>query len=214
MTCRHDLARPDAQPRGSRRLWHWRPRGAAPLHDDIDEPCELSGSNRFANPQEHLIAAPNACIMVGYVAQCSVRGITLENPAIETERNIDLRSFLCIDPAVMRGYDNLRYKVRLKGNSTNEQFAEIHEVMPTSSDSYNLSRPVALKPTLVIDCMCRRSLNHRLPRLCFCGVSYGSTAEVVRLTESVSLAPESRALGKSNQSSLACHMQTFHAGVI
>src|SRR5271168_2612217 len=39
---------------------------------DIDEPCELGGSNRFANPQEHLIAALNACIMVGYVAQCAV----------------------------------------------------------------------------------------------------------------------------------------------
>ena len=39
---------------------------------DIDEPCELGGSNRFANPQEHLLAALNACMMVGYVAQCAV----------------------------------------------------------------------------------------------------------------------------------------------
>src|SRR3954452_24602198 len=37
---------------------------------DIDEPRELGGSNKFANPQEHLIAALNACITVGYVAQC------------------------------------------------------------------------------------------------------------------------------------------------
>src|SRR5580765_3517660 len=29
---------------------------------DIDESCELGGSNRFANPQEHLIAALNACL--------------------------------------------------------------------------------------------------------------------------------------------------------
>jgi hypothetical protein len=34
---------------------------------DIDEPCELGGSNAFANPQEHLIAALNACMTVGYV---------------------------------------------------------------------------------------------------------------------------------------------------
>ena len=32
---------------------------------DIDEPCELGGSNRFANPQEHLLAALNGCMMVG-----------------------------------------------------------------------------------------------------------------------------------------------------
>ena len=38
---------------------------------DIDEPHELGGSNSFANPQEHLIAALNACMTVGYVAQCA-----------------------------------------------------------------------------------------------------------------------------------------------
>ena len=119
---------------------------------DIDEPCELGGSNQFANPQEHLIAALNACMMVGYVAQCAVRGITLESLAIETEGEIDLRGFLGIDPAVKRGYDSLRYKVRIKGNGTKEQFAEIHEaVMATSPNFYNLSRPVTLQPTLVVE---------------------------------------------------------------
>ena len=71
---------------------------------------------------------------------------------IETEGEIDLRGFLGIDPAVTRGYDNLRYKVHIKGNGTKEQFAEIHEaVMATSPNFYNLSRPVALKPTLVVE---------------------------------------------------------------
>jgi organic hydroperoxide reductase OsmC/OhrA len=50
---------------------------------DIDEPAELGGSNRFANPQEYLLAALNACMTVGYVAQCAVRGIALESLAIE-----------------------------------------------------------------------------------------------------------------------------------
>ena len=79
---------------------------------DIDEPCELGGSNRFANPQEHLLAALNACMMVGYVAQCAVRGITLESLEIETDGEIDLRGFLGIDPAVPPGYENLSYIVR------------------------------------------------------------------------------------------------------
>ena len=119
---------------------------------DIDEPCELGGSNRFANPQEHLLAALNACIMVGYVAQCAVRGITLERLEIETDGEIDLRGFLGIDEAVPPGYDNLSYVIRIKGSGTQEEFAEIHEaVMATSPNFYNLSRPVALKPTLVIE---------------------------------------------------------------
>jgi uncharacterized OsmC-like protein len=119
---------------------------------EIDEPRELGGSNGFANPQDHLIAALNACMTVGYVAQCAVRGITLESLAIETDGEIDLRGFLGIDPAVPQGYENLSYTIRVKGNGTKEQFAEVHEaVMATSPNFYNLSRSVALKPDLVVE---------------------------------------------------------------
>jgi uncharacterized OsmC-like protein len=118
---------------------------------DIDEPCELGGSNRFANPQEHLIAALNACISVGYVAQCAVRGITLESLEIETEGEIDLRGFLGIDPQVANGYESLRYTVRIKGSGTQQQFAEIHDaVMATSPNVYNLANAVTLKSTLLV----------------------------------------------------------------
>jgi hypothetical protein len=81
-----------------------------------------------------------------------VRGITLQSLVIETEGDIDLRGFLGIDPNVPTGYDTLRYTVRIKGSGTKAQFAEIHEaVMATSPNFYNLSRPVGLKPTLVVE---------------------------------------------------------------
>jgi uncharacterized OsmC-like protein len=119
---------------------------------DIDEPCELGGTNRFANPQEHLLAALNACMIVGYVAQCAVRGITLESLEIATNGEIDLRGFLGIDPAVPPGYDSLSYVVRIKGSGTKEEFAEIHRaVMATSPNFHNVSRCVDLKPTLVVE---------------------------------------------------------------
>ena len=119
---------------------------------DIDEPCELGGTNSFANPQEHLLAALNACMTVGYVAQCAVRGITLESLKIEAHGEIDLRGFLGIDPAVPAGYENLSYTVRIKGSGSKEEFAEVHAaVMATSPNFYNVARAVALKPTLVVE---------------------------------------------------------------
>lgn len=119
---------------------------------EIDEPRELGGENRFANPQEHLIAALNACMTVGYVAQCAVRGIRLESLEIETEGEIDLRGFLNIDPTVANGYESLSYTVRIKGDATQAQFAEIHDaVMATSPNFYNLTKAVELKPTLVVE---------------------------------------------------------------
>jgi hypothetical protein len=61
-------------------------------------------------------------------------------------------SFLGIDAAVPQGYENLNYTVRIKGNGTKEQFAEIHQaVMATSPNFYNMSRPVTLKPALVVE---------------------------------------------------------------
>jgi uncharacterized OsmC-like protein len=119
---------------------------------DIDEPCELGGGNAFANPQEHLLAALNACMTVGYVAQCAVRGIAIEKLEIETEGDIDLRGFLGIDPAVPPGYENLRYVVRIKGSGSKEELAEVHQaVMATSPNFYNVSQRIALQPTLVVE---------------------------------------------------------------
>lgn len=123
-----------------------------PFTIDIDEPAELGGGNAYANPQEHLIAALNACMMVGYVEICALEGITLEKLEIETEGDIDLRGLFALDSAVPAGYKSLNYTVRIKGHATKEQFTKIHEmVMATSPNYYNITRPVTLKPSLVIE---------------------------------------------------------------
>jgi uncharacterized OsmC-like protein len=122
-----------------------------PFAIEIDEPCELGGSNLFANPQEHLIAALNACMTVGYVVQCAMRGIELESLEIETTGDIDLRGFLGLDATVANGYEAMSYTVRIKGNATPEQFEEVHAaVMATSPNFYNIANPIALRPSLVV----------------------------------------------------------------
>jgi hypothetical protein len=103
----------------------------------IDEPLELCGTNQFANPQEYLFAALNACLIVGYSAVCAHEG--------------DLRGFLNLDPTVKPGYDELRYTVHIKGNATPEQFEKIHRmVMTTSPNYFNLTTAVPLKSRLVV----------------------------------------------------------------
>lgn len=123
-----------------------------PFTINIDEPLELGGGNTYANPQETLIAALNACMMVGYVALCSLHGIALEKLEIQTEGDIDLRGFFGLDSAIPAGYKSLNYTVRIKGDASKEQFARIHEmVKATSPNYYNVSRPVTLNSTLVIE---------------------------------------------------------------
>ncbi len=117
----------------------------------IDEPLELCGKNEFANPQEYLLAALNACMIVGYTALCALEGIELKELRIETEGDIDLRGFLGISPEVVPGYEQLRYTVHIKGNGTPQQFDRIHRtVMATSPNYFNVRNPVPLKSRLVV----------------------------------------------------------------
>ena len=116
-----------------------------------DEPAELLGQNSAPNPQELLMAAFNACIMVGYVATASVMGVNLTSVEIETDGELNLRGFLGLDDNVKPGYDSLQYTVHLKGDGTREQFEAIHaNVRKTSPNYFNIAQPIQVKSNMVI----------------------------------------------------------------
>jgi uncharacterized OsmC-like protein len=142
------------QTRSEARVRSWRINGEElPREFTIaaDEPPELLGSNTAANPQELLMAAFNACIMVGYVANAAVMGVNLESIEIETEGELNLRGFLGLDPSVKPGYDSIQCTVRIKGDGTAEQYMAIHEsVRKTSPNYFNIAKPVTVNAKLVI----------------------------------------------------------------
>jgi uncharacterized OsmC-like protein len=118
----------------------------------VDEPTELAGANKYPNPQEYLLGALNACMVVGYVAAATHLGVELESLEIESQGNIDLRGFLGIGKDVKPGYDEIHYTVRVKGKGTEEQFKQIHEIVKaTSPNRFNLSQPIKLSSDLIVD---------------------------------------------------------------
>jgi len=118
----------------------------------IDEPTELLGEDTAANPQEYLMGAMNACIINTYVIAAAMKGIRLEKVEMETEGELDLRGFLGMDKNVIPGYKELKYKVRLKGTGTREQYEEVHRtVVATSPNYYNISHAIKLNTELVLE---------------------------------------------------------------
>ena len=116
-----------------------------------DEPCELLGADSAPNPQELLMAAFNACITVGYVAGAAVRGIKLDSVEIVTRGQLDLRGFLGLSEHIVPGYEKLEYEVTIKGDGSPSDFEEIHaNVIRTSPNYFNLSRPIRLSGTLSV----------------------------------------------------------------
>ena len=119
---------------------------------DMDEPFEIGGSNAYANPQEYLLAAMNACMIVGYTALCALQGIALEKLEITTEGDIDLRGFFGLDPAVPAGYRELQSRVVISADGSEEQLRKIHEmVLATSPNFHNITRAVRVAPELTIE---------------------------------------------------------------
>ncbi len=115
----------------------------------IDEPEELLGANQFANPQEYLFAAVNACLAATFVAACSVNGIELRSLSIQTEGDIDLRGFLAIDARVPAGYESVRVVFHADADATSKQLDDILEhVRKTSPNYFNLVKPVRIDARL------------------------------------------------------------------
>ena len=114
-----------------------------------DEPCELLGTDSAPNPQELLMAAFNACIMVGYVANSALKGIRLDKVEIRTRGTLDLRGFLGLSDQVPPGYETIDYDVFIKGDGSSADFLEIHQqVMRTSPNYFNMSRPIRMNGTI------------------------------------------------------------------
>ena len=116
----------------------------------VDEPLELLGTNQFANPQEILMAALNACLAFGYVANFALEGITLKELTIETSGDIDLRGILGLDDSVKPGYDELVCTVHVKADATPAQIERVHDkVCRTSPNVFNITQPIRLRSRLV-----------------------------------------------------------------
>ncbi len=117
-----------------------------------DEPVELGGTNRHANPQEILMASLNACMMFGYAAVAGLMGITLNRLEVELRGDIDTRGFLGIDAGIPAGYGGLTQVVRLAGDATEAQFTRLHEVVrATSPNLYNITRAIPVDSKLIIE---------------------------------------------------------------
>lgn len=118
----------------------------------IDEPLELTGTNQYANPQEYLLSAMNACMMVGYAAVSALMGIELTSLEVRTSGDIDLRGFLGIEASVPAGYENLEQSVHILSNAAPEKLRELHDIVKrTSPNFFNITRAIPVNSKLVIE---------------------------------------------------------------
>ncbi len=86
-----------------------------------DEPAEFGGGNTAPNPQELLLAALNACMLVGYACQAALAGLRIHRLELEAEADLDLRGFLGV-PGVAPGCSVVRQTVEVSSRSASWRF--------------------------------------------------------------------------------------------
>lgn len=111
-----------------------------------DEPAALGGTDTAPNPVEQLLAALGNCLAVGYAANATAAGVPIDGLRIELEGDLDLRTFLGLDPNGHAGFSGIRATVAIDADVTDDALDELHRtVVATSPVGHTLSRPVAVQ---------------------------------------------------------------------
>ena len=115
-----------------------------------DEPSSLGGTDTAANPVEQLLGALGNCLAVGYAANATGLGIEINDLSIDLEGDLNLHTFLGLNPSGNAGYDAIRVSVALDSDATPDQLAQLHQqVVGTSPVGHTLSRAVPVQIDLI-----------------------------------------------------------------
>jgi uncharacterized OsmC-like protein len=113
-----------------------------------DEPPTLGGGNTAANPVEQLLSALGNCLAVGYAANATVAGITIDSLRIDLSGDIDLSVFLGLAEG-HAGFDSIAARVTLTSSAPREQLEELHaKVQASSPVGHTLARAIPVEITL------------------------------------------------------------------
>lgn len=89
----------------------------------VDEPPHLLGDNTAPAPSEVILSAFGACLSVGIQANAAARGISLSRIELELEGDINTTAVWGVgdlDDDKRLGFSDVRVKVRLEGNASDE----------------------------------------------------------------------------------------------
>ncbi len=107
-----------------------------------DEPDQLGGTNTGPNPVEQVLGALGNCLAVGYAANATAAGITINDLTIEVEGDLDLHTFLGLTEG-NAGFGNISVKVKLDSDASPDALQALHDkVTGTSPVGHTLTRAV------------------------------------------------------------------------
>lgn len=95
----------------------------------VDEPPELGGQDKGANPVELLLVSLGACQEIMYSAMAAMMGIRLDEVKVNLKGSLDLKGLFGMDPTVPPGYQKITYETVLKSPASEEELRKLVEAV-------------------------------------------------------------------------------------
>lgn len=116
----------------------------------IDEPPQLLGESKGPTPQEFLMSGVGACIMVGFIVNASVKGITVRSLNVKMTGGLDLAGFLNLRDDAKVEMSGLEYEISVDADADAETLAEIEKAaVEFSPNAMSVKRGVPLSGNVV-----------------------------------------------------------------
>jgi len=93
----------------------------------MDEPPSLGGADTGMNPVEGLLAALGSCQVIVANAFAKANGVDLQDFWVELEGDLDPDGFLMGKPGVRNGFQEIRFTMHIKSNSSAEKVEEFQK---------------------------------------------------------------------------------------
>jgi uncharacterized OsmC-like protein len=119
--------------------------GAGELHAreksfvlEKDEPVFLLGTDKGANPVEHLLAALAGCLTTTLVYFAAAEGVRLDRIASKFEGDINVLGFLGIDPSRRMGCEEIRVTFDIEADAPREKIEQLIQLAQERSGVFDM----------------------------------------------------------------------------
>ena len=97
---------------------------------ECDHPNVLLGEDKAATPAEVVLHALGSCLTGAMVYHAAANGIEIEGAESSLVGTCDLHGFLGLDPEVRKGFDGIKFQLKVKSDATEEQLENLARFSP------------------------------------------------------------------------------------
>jgi len=97
---------------------------------ECDHPNVLLGKDKAPTPPEVVLHALGSCLTGAMVYHAAANGIDIEGAESTIEGGVDLHGFLGLDAEVRKGFDGIKFRLKVKSDASVEQLENLAKFSP------------------------------------------------------------------------------------